>query len=75
MGEPEDENGEGFGSPIGFPTDRRPCDARRAIDESTPKVDVAAWFAFSKLRVGSQLRGREGGSFAISLYVEMLLPG
>ena len=31
IGQPEDENDEAFGSSIGFPTDRRPCDARRAI--------------------------------------------
>ena len=59
IGQPEDENDEAFGSSIGFPTDRRPCGARRAIDESTPKADVAAWLASSRLRVGSHLSAEE----------------
>ena len=51
----EDENDEAFGSSIGFPTGRRPCDARRTIDETTLDADITAWFASSKLRVGSHL--------------------
>ena len=45
----EDENDEAFGSSIGYPTSRRPCDARRTIDETTLDADVIAWFASSKL--------------------------
>ena len=56
---PEDENDEAFGSSIGFPTDRRSCDAQRAIDESTPKADVPARFASFKLRVGWHLSAEE----------------
>ena len=59
IGRPEDENYEAFGSSIGFPTNQRPCDAGRAIDESTPKADVAMLFASSNLRAGSHLSAEE----------------
>ena len=51
----EDENDEAFGSSTGSPPSRRPCNARRTIDKTTLNADVAAWFASSKLRVGSHL--------------------